>query len=263
MKKGIFGVLCALLLSLSSLSQAEDLRIGVGLSKPPYVIQETNSGVELDIVRRALEIAGYTMKPQYMPLLRIPHELNGGGVDGGMHIRAHLLIDGFFSDEVIFYRNYAITLDEKDLKIDGFEDLAGKSIISFQNARKFLGEKFANVVKGSKNYAEIANQELQVRMLAAGRAQVAVGDFRIFLHFTRKFEEKFGISLKLRFHPLFKPTPYRAAFRSRQVRDDFDRGLRQLRESGEYEAIMDTYIKMDDLKTLGVSLATKTADAED
>lgn len=263
MKKVVFSVLCALLLSFSSVSHAEDLRIGVGLSKPPYVIQETNSGVELDIVRRALEIAGYTMKPHYMPLLRIPHELNGGSLDGGMHIRAHLLIDGFFSEEVIFYRNYAITLDEKDLRIEGFRDLEGKTIISFQNARKFLGEQFANAVKTSKNYAEIANQELQVRMLAAGRAQVAVGDFRIFLHFAQKFEEKFGVPLKLRFHALFQPTPYRTAFRSRQVRDDFDKGLRQLRESGEYEAIMDKYIKLDDLKTLDQSMPKSEPKAED
>lgn len=263
MKKVVFGVLCALLLSLSSATHAEDLRIGVGLSKPPYVIQETNSGVELDVVRRALEIAGYSITPHYMPLLRIPHELNGGSIDGGMHIRAHLLIDGFFTDEVISYRNYAITLEEKDLIIDEFEDLEGKTIISFQNARKFLGEKFAKAVKNSKNYAEIANQELQVRMLAAGRAQVAVGDFRIFLHFTRKFEEKFGVSLKLRFHPLFKPTPYRAAFRSRQVRDDFDKGLQKLRESGEYEAIMDKYIKLDDVKTLEADLAVPLPRAED
>lgn len=262
MKKGVFGVLCAFLLSLTSAASAEDLRIGVGLSKPPYVIQENNKGVELDIVRRALELAGYTMKPQYMPLLRIPHELNGGAIDGGIHIRAHLLIDGFFSEEVIFYRNYAISLAENDLKIDSFEDLAGKTIISFQNARKFLGQEFANAVKESQNYAEIANQELQVRMLAAGRAQVAVGDFRIFLHFARKFEEKFGITLNLRFHPLFAPTPYRAAFRSRQVRDDFDKGLQQLRDSGEYETIMDSYIKTDDIKTLEDSLP-KRATVED
>ncbi len=231
-------------------ASADTLKIGVGLSKPPYIIQENNAGVEYEIVSRALELAGHKMVPKYMPLLRIPHELNGGALDGGMHLRAHVSIDGFFSDEVISYRNYAIALENSDLQLETLEDLQGVSVIAFQNAKKLLGERFFEAVNANKNYSEIANQELQVRMLAAGRAQVAVADHRIFLHFKKVFETKTGKLLRFQFFPLFPPTPYRLAFRSREVRDAFDEGLAKLRQSGEYEEIITKYISKDDLRAV-------------
>jgi polar amino acid transport system substrate-binding protein len=117
----------------------QPLKISVGLDKPPYVIQKTNHGFELEIVSRALEIAGYKAIPRYMPLKRIPHELNGGGLDGGMHMRAHMAIDGFFSNDVISYRNYAVTLKNSNISLKELDDLAKYSVVSFQNAKKLLG----------------------------------------------------------------------------------------------------------------------------
>ncbi|MDV7338951.1 transporter substrate-binding domain-containing protein [Terasakiella sp. A23] len=247
MNKALVAVFVFLLSLQIATATAQSLKVGVGLSKPPYIIQENNSGVEYEIMSRALEIAGYRMVPKYMPLLRIPHELNGGGLDAGMHLRAHISIDGFFSDEVISYRNYAIALEAEDLKLESLSDLKKVSVIAFQNAKKLLGEHFFEAVDGNKNYAEIANQELQVRMLAAGRAQVAVADHRIFLHFKKVFETKNGKFLRFRFYPLFDPTPYRAAFRSRAVRDAFDEGLAELKRSGEYDRIISKYIAPDEL----------------
>lgn len=106
-----------LVLSVPSFAVERDIVVGVGLSKPPYIIQEENAGAELDIVRRGLEIAGYRMKIRYMPLKRIPHELNGGALDGGMTMRAHMAVDGFFSKAIISYQNYGITLVRPDIRL--------------------------------------------------------------------------------------------------------------------------------------------------
>jgi len=250
MNKLIKMITCAFLLCLTTPSFADTLKIGVGISKPPYVIQSEHAGVELDIVRRALELAGHKIEPHYMPLLRIPYQLNAGGLDGGMHLRAHIAIDGFYSDEVINYRNFAITLEKENLEVHSLDDLKDKTVLAFQNAKKLLGERFFKVVDKNKGYSEIANQELQVRMLAAGRAQVAIADFRIFLHFKNVFEKKIGKKIAFRYHPIFPPTPYRAGFRDRMIRDDFDRGLAKLHESGEYEQIVRKYIPADELDAI-------------
>ncbi len=228
-------------------SGAEPLKIGVGLDKPPYVIQQTGGGFELEIVSRALEIAGYKMIPRYMPLKRIPYELNAGTLDGGMHMRAHMSIDGFFSNDVIFYRNYAITLKNSNIRLKEMEDLARYSVVAFQNAEKLLGYHFAKVISRNSKYTEISNQELQVKMLMAGRTQVVVSDFRIFLHFKKKVEEELGKKIDVDFYSLFAPTPYRVAFRDRTIRDAFDASMTFLKASGEYKKIIEKYLSEEDL----------------
>jgi polar amino acid transport system substrate-binding protein len=40
------------------------------------------------------------------------------------------------------------------------------------------------------------------------------------------------------------PEDYRPVFRDRKVRDDFNLGLSQLKESGEFERIYDNYMKL-------------------
>lgn len=227
------------------------LTIGVGISKPPYVMQEENIGMELEIVRRALEISGYKMKPRYMPILNIPHDLNAGMIDGGIHLKAHNAVDGFFSDDVIEYRNYAISRADSDEKLTTLSDLKGKRIIAFQNAHENLGNEYAQAVRGNADYRELADQALQVEMLATGNVDYIISDFRIFLYFKQKYEATSKAEFPpVRFHKLFPPTPYRAAFRKRSVRDAFDLGLAKLRETGEYDRIINHYTNEDDLSAL-------------
>lgn len=235
---------------ISTLSAAEVVKVGIGLAKPPYIIQEKNAGAEYDIVKRALEIAGYRMVPQYMPLIRITHNINGGKIDAGMTMRPHMAVDGFFSDVVMVYHNYGISLKERNVVLNSFDDLKDISLVAFQNAHKLLGESFSKAVKDNKKYSEISRQALQVRMLAGGRVEAVIADFRIFLHFKKQFEKEYGAKLAVRFHPLFEPTPYRLAFKDRDVRDKFDKALAEMRESGEYDRILEQYITKEDLKAL-------------
>jgi polar amino acid transport system substrate-binding protein len=84
-------------------------------------------------------------------------------------------------------------------------------------------------------------------MLMAGRTQVVISDFRIFLHFKKLVEEQFGKKVDVEFHPLFAPTPYRVAFRNRSVRDAFDAAMAFLKRSGEYDEIIAKYLSQEDL----------------
>lgn len=236
--------------SVPSFAADRDILVGVGLSKPPYIIQAENRGAELDIVRRGLEIAGYSMKIRYMPLKRIPHELNGGALDAGMTMRAHMAVDGFFSKAIISYQNYAITLASSDIRLKSLNDLGYYRVTAFQNASKLLGADFKSAIAENREYYEVANQALQVKMLAKRRTDIVVSDFRIFLHFKQKVEKESGEKIAVQFHSLFPPTHYRVGFRDRQVRDDFDIALDAMKASGEYAAILQKYIREDTMNII-------------
>jgi polar amino acid transport system substrate-binding protein len=47
----------------------------------------------------------------------------------------------------------------------------------------------------------------------------------------------------LTFHPIFPPTSYHVAFRDTALCDDFNRGLKHLRDSGEYDRIVARYAR--------------------
>lgn len=227
-------------------ASAQKLRIGVGLSKPPYIIKETNSGVELDILRRALEIAGYETQPVYLPMKRILYGLNKGDLDGGISLRPDIPINGYLSESMITYQNFAISRAEENLVLDDLSDLHNVSVLAFQNANLLLGLNFSNAVEDNHKYSEISNQELQAKMFLAGRVQVLIADFRIFLHFKNKIEKIYGGNKGVVFHALFPPTLYHAGFKSEEVRNRFNKGLETLRQSGEYDQILARYINPDD-----------------
>lgn len=236
--------------TVPSFAADRDILVGVGLSKPPYIIQEKNTGAELDIVRRGLEIAGYNMKIRYMPLKRIPHELNGGALDAGMTLRAHMAVDGFFSKAIISYQNYAITLVRPDIRLKHIDDLGYYRVTAFQNASKLLGADFKSAIAENREYYEVANQAVQVKMLAKGRTDIVISDFRIFLHFKQKVEEENDEQIAVQFHSLFPPTHYRVGFRDRRVRDAFDAALEEMKASGEYSAILEKYIREDTMNII-------------
>ena len=225
MKAWFLAFFVALSFLVSVPASAQKLRIGVGLSKPPYIIKETNSGAELDILRRALDIAGYELVPVYLPMKRVLYGLNNGDLDGGITLRPDTPIKGYLSGSMITYQNFAISRADENLTLDNLNALSNLQVLGFQNAKLLLGLNFANAVKDNDRYSEMANQELQVKMLLAGRVQVVISDFRIFLHFKNEIEKMSGGNTGVIFHALFPPTLYHAGFKSEEVRDRFDKSI--------------------------------------
>ena len=58
-------------LFIAATAHAKDVTLVAGLSLPPYIIQDSNSGMEYDIIKEALASKGYTMKIQYIPFVRL------------------------------------------------------------------------------------------------------------------------------------------------------------------------------------------------
>ena len=232
----------AVLLALGSkLSYADDVVVAVSQSKPPYVIEEGETGMEVDIVREALAFKGYRMIPRFMPQRRILHEYQYGLVDGIYSVRPFEGLKGFVSDPTIVYRNFAISLAKNGLEISSIADLSGKSVVAFQNAKHFLGEKFSKAVEKMTDYTEVGDQFSQMRMLFSERVQVAIGDKAILQYFAQRVAPYYRQGKALVYHAIFPPRPYHSAFLSERVRDDFNEGLHHLRTTGRYEEILAKY----------------------
>ena len=224
---------------------AREVTLAVGRSLAPYVILPEWRGIEYDVVRRAFELSGHTATPRSLPLARVTKEFEGGGVDAAMTMSPNSGLKALYSEPYIAYRNYAITLARRDLTITSAADLADKSVVAFQNASRFLGPEYKTAVERNPRYREEAHQVVQPTLLFLDRIDVVVADRNIFTWFANDPEVrgKTDTTQAVRFHPLFPPTEYRLAFRDAALRDDFDRGLKQLRDSGEYARIVASYAR--------------------
>lgn len=222
---------------------AGDVSVAIGISLSPYVIPDEKRGLEYDIVKQALALEGHTMTPQYVPLARAAKVMEVGRTDGAMTQRPEAGTEIKYSEPYISYRNVAITLASRNIKIERIEDLTGKSVLAFKNAVVALGPAFKAAATGNATYREEAKQVTQPILLYLGRVDVVIADRNIFnwLAHTPDVTSKVDASQTLRFHTIFAPTEYRMAFRDAGLRDSFNRGLAKLRESGEYAQIVARY----------------------
>lgn len=234
-----------LILSLSLIlitftANAKDITLIAGLSLPPYIIEAENRGMEYDIIKEALKLKGHELKLEYVPFVRLVVDYTK--FDGAITINESSGATGNYSDVVITYQNYAISLKDKNVAIASVQDLGNKKIVAFQNATKYLGDEFAQMAKANSEYFEQGNQEAQVKMLYSGRADAIVSDINIF-KFYRKNLQNFDTSADITLHEIFPGTDYKVLFNDAQIRDDFNAGLAELKSSGRYDEIVKSYVQ--------------------
>lgn len=243
------GLLALFALALASDTRAEELVIAFSLNTPPYVMDEAKSGIGPEIVRAALKPKGYTFTTRQMSYRKLADAVVKKGVDAATMV---IKMDNgtYYSDKYITFRNCAITKKSSDIKIDTIADLKGKSIVAWENAYEVLGPEFQALFSPSvrapyrKKYMEIADQKEQVEMFWKGEAEVIVIDESVMRYFTKELAGKIDVSQALDYHKIFPPkTHYRISFKSRQVRDDFNAGLEEIRLNGVEQEIYDKYLK--------------------
>lgn len=231
------------------ISQATELKIGVSLSIPPYVIQETNSGLELELLHQAFAVKGHNVSIQHLPLARTFHELKEGKLDGIINIKEGMIDKVFYSDVAITYQNCAIALENKNFNINSIDDLHTLKVVAFQRASFMLGEEFSRMAKANSSYQEQARQIQQVYMLMKHRADVVVMDKNIFKYYLKqaylqgKLTEKEMKQVAV-CNKIFPPTEYRFAFLDAHIRDDFNLGLKQITENGTLAALQAKYQRL-------------------
>jgi len=226
----------------SLVSSAKEIKVAVGLALPPYVISSENKGMELDIIKEALSMNGHTIKPVYLPFARVPWSLKEGQADAAMTINEASGIDNiFYSDSHITYQNVAVSLAKNSYAINNIADLGPHSVLAFQSATLYLGNDFKTMAAGNNRYKEEPRQDIQTAMVYNGRSEVVVMDINIFKYYKGK-ESRADVTQKINIHSIFPPSAYKVGFRDKQLRDDFNQALKELKKTGKYKKIIERYV---------------------
>lgn len=233
--------------ALSGVARAQELtmqevHVGMGLPKPPYIMESGTAGLDYDIAKQALAAGGYKLVGHMLPQARALVILRAGQLDGMLSTTEGIGGQDYFTDTYIVYQNVAITLTSRNLKLRQIEDLSNHSVVAFQNASMLLGERFSMVVSGHPDYREVPSQITQNKLLFTGRVDVVVGDRLIFRYFSDKLEPQIDATQAVTYHRIFPESPRKAVFRDARVRDAFNAGLKLIRANSSYDAIVKQYV---------------------
>ncbi|MFE8070486.1 transporter substrate-binding domain-containing protein [Marinobacteraceae bacterium S3BR75-40.1] len=240
--------LCCALFLLPLACPADEVTVGFGKDKPPFVFGEEGRGLEIDIFRKALAYRGHE--------LEVRHFDNKVLVEAILMDRVQAVATARTTDpdicqvkRFIHFDNVAITLKSRALQLDKVEDLAQYRVVAWEKAYLDLGERyqrlFAPKERASRQgYFEHRSQEAQVKMFWLGRADVLVIDKVIFQWYRQHLPPRYESQREVEYHPIFNgPTDFPALFRDQKLCSDFQAGLDELKQSGTYEALYRRYLQ--------------------
>jgi len=210
---------------------AKELTLATSMSIPPYIIEHNDSGIQLERVKKAFELANHSIKKViYTSNKRAEILLYQKKVDAIINAPNNSQ-NMFFSDPVIFYQNTAISLSSTHIYLTDIAGLSDVRVMAFQNARKYLGDEYRQAVNQSPAYDEAINQQAQLEHLFLKHTDVIILDRRIFDHFNKLFEASGRFPKPVTFHPIFPKSPRVLGFHNKALRDDFNDGLKRLDEA--------------------------------
>lgn len=169
------SLLAALWLISPALSAEPVVRVGLGTDKPPYIFENQARGLEYEVVTGALTAAGLDFRVQHAPPERLERMFLARQIDALTTVTARSNPDAHLSAPYLRYRNMAVALAVRQLRLETIADLQHYSISAFQRARLLLGEEYYQMTLRNPRYREEARQIARNRLLYSGRVEVAVG----------------------------------------------------------------------------------------
>jgi polar amino acid transport system substrate-binding protein len=136
-------------------------------------------------------------------------------------------------------------LKKRSILIEKPQDLDSLTVASFQGAEKRY-PTWLKKVKNENRFYGVGDQLTQVKLLNFERYDVVLSDRYIFMYFSKQL--KFINTLEINEVDEHKVIianidDYRPVFRSKKIRDDFNSGLKKLKDSGEFQKIYEKYMK--------------------
>ena len=245
-RKFLHGTIVAVLMLLAGFGHQApaaakpELLVAISLDIPPFVMDKAAKGIEVDIVRQALQ--GYILRFIQLPYEELQTAVQQKRVDVSLGVQPSG--EGVhYSTDFINFVNYAISKKAEDLRIDSVADLRGHQVLTWENAYLELGSEFEAMFSPQspqrKNYIEVADQEEQVRRFWEGKGLVIVIDRSIFSYFSRKMGHQ---THEASFHAIFPPvTNFKAGFQDVNVRNRFNEGLAAICGNGVYAMLLHRY----------------------
>ncbi|TMP28553.1 amino acid ABC transporter substrate-binding protein [Pseudoalteromonas rubra] len=237
-------VICSILVSgltLSKTAVADTLDVSVGWTKPPYVIEQGDTGFELDMVKAVFAALGHDLQFVYVPFGRSDSLLKTGKVDAALTMNRRMDLAGaVLSEPYITYHNTAISLKSRNLKLHSISALENYAVIGFQNASLVLGMEYQLATANSPLYIELPDQKKQVELLLQGKVDVVVMDINIFNYLSKAIlgrDQMVNVSV----HYLFPASPYRIAFRDPELKEAFNLKMVQFKNSPAYQKLLNRY----------------------
>lgn len=246
------AAMCTLaLLSLSAPTRSAELVAVYQGNRPPFSFRDAQgkaTGIEADVVTEALRRAGRGVTFRETPNVRLLPFRDGDGVDLAVSVRGNDGRGVYFSDEFVTFHNVAISRRDRHIALKTIADLDGYNFAIWQNGWRDLGPAFeARYRPGADgrfpaNYFQPSNQQAQNKMFWFGRVDVIVVDKQVFEWYRKQFSTEFNTQVALDYHGIFDTTTgFKVGFRSRDLRDAFNRALIAMRKDQTYSRILARY----------------------
>lgn len=228
------------------------LAVAFGKARPPYAFLENEQlrGIEVDLAREVLSRMGYQMKPQSISPYRIEAEAKHGN-SFDVVVGVPLGSDGsrYYSQAFVIYNNVAMSFKARKLSVKSVKDLQGLRVGAWVNAWKDLGKDFSRHFSPRASgilpnmYVEFAKQDEQYKAFWNEKIDVLIMDRSIFAWFRKTMVPQVGVLEDIEVFPIFEePNKSYVVFRDQKMRNDFDRELQKMRDSGVYERIVNNYV---------------------
>lgn len=229
---------------------AAPLKVAFGETRPPYLFEEGKklSGIEFDIIREALLLAGHTINYNQLPNKRLHLAITKMNYDVAVGVLDYFPL--LYSSEYMEVKTYAVAKASKGVKLASIKDLSTYSVGAFPSAWINSGEEykkmFAPDAKGNfgANYSEPLSSETRSKMFWRDRFDVVITNKVTFQYYKKSLANSLDTSADVIYYDLFKEDlKFKVIFKDEKIRDSFESGLSQLRRSKRYLRIFQYYIK--------------------
>lgn len=223
----------------------EPLAVMFGISRPPYVMEENQTGISVELAREVFARMGRRFVAVFGANKRLEISLKHEQVDVAVEVQP---TDSslYYSAPFIAYRNYVVSRERDDITFRDWPDLAGHSVCAWQNAKENLGPRFAETIPSFSDYREFALQKRQVRQWLKGGCEAILIDDTLLKWWIQDLQRESGIPHEIK--PRYAAFPgdnalwWFVGFRDSRLRDEFNRQLSAMQKDGTYLRIRENFL---------------------
>lgn len=212
--------------------------------QPPYMIEETSSGIFTDLISQAFAAAGHRVKLEFLPNRRAFAAFENRKVDGVLYYFGDKAQGSCRTEPYGNYQPMLMALKKNAFKIVSLDDVGGRRVGAFLGARDYFALTVANYAEAvaAADYREEPDLARLTKLLLNDRLDIGIFDWRIFL-WTAKTEAEGSLYTvrDIERHPLFPIAWVSAQLWNPAHCEAFNRGLAILRSDGRYVAIHRKY----------------------
>ena len=241
--------ICAWTFAVDVSAAPVEIRGSFAQDIPPYLWVEKGEvhGIELEIMQAALEPRGYKVVAKPLPINRMWRTFTNGDLDFAAGLQLGEVQGSiFYSDEFLEYADVAVGRAGQDLHLTTPNDLFRYKVVSWQNAFNDLGLDKKTLPDAPHlpegGFIEPPDSESGIRFFWAGRADVLVIDKFIYAWYLQKLRDAPEAKTAIALYDIFSPQiRVRVGFRDAKLCDEFNAGLKAIKDNGSYARILDHY----------------------